>query len=212
MNVRRVLIFIGFFVLVLSPIVFFVIQRLQKSTNNGVTWKLDQKKQSLDRYSVSSDVPDFQIQLLDTRYLDYVSDNIGIFKEHAILDPEYLQQGSTVRHTVTRIKFVIVPHISPFLVAIPGQKDFVSTADYVVTGDTLIVRVWLNIRELRVIGEKRYDMEDAFLRATLQILNYAHGITQDPRSNAIVYRNIQEGIKNYLYNGVLPWPIRIQTP
>ena len=40
------------------------------------------------RYTVKSDVPGSTIQLADTKYLDYLTANIGISDNQAIVDPK----------------------------------------------------------------------------------------------------------------------------
>lgn len=208
---RRIAIFIVLGILLLLPMVLVVVQRRNSSTNSVATWPLTKKTQSPERYTVTSDDPRYTITLLDTRYLDYVADNVGIFTPQGVVDPESYQGGSRALHTISRVKFAIVPAIAKLLVAVPGQKELASMGDYTVQGDTLVIRVSFNPAETVALGSGQHALEDMFLRAALQTVHYAHGLSTDPRVNAETFGNIQSGIKEYLYNGVLPWPIRIET-
>ncbi len=206
---RRFVILLGSGILVTIPVVFFVISQRQKLANQTPVWPLMQTTPVPERYSVESDVPGYTIKLTDTKFLDYVADNIGIFKPNAVVDPESYQGGSTARHTVSHIKFVIIPRVSKTLVAVPGRKDMAAYGDYTVEGDTLVLRVQFSPTETAAIGAGQHTPEATCLLVALQTMQYAHGVSSDPRATLDVLLNVQQGITTYLYNNVLPWPIQI---
>ena len=107
---RRLVMILGLGILVIIPLVFFVISQRQKLANQASIWPLVQTTPVPERYSAESDVSGYTMKLIDTRFLDYVSDNIGIFKPDAVVDPESYQGGSATRHTTTHVLIII--HLS----------------------------------------------------------------------------------------------------
>ena len=81
--------------------------------------------------------------------------------------------------------------------------------DYSVEGDTLVLRVQFSPPETAMIEAGQHTQEATFLLAALQTMQYAHGVSSDPRATLDVLLNVQQGITTYLYNNVLPWPIQI---
>jgi len=207
---RRIVFIIGIIVLLLIPVIVFVMQRRTNSGTPPTTWPLIQASPTPQRYSVESQLAGYTLTLMDTRYLDSVAENIGIFKPEAVLDPEVYHGGQTFHHTISHIRLVLVPAVQQFLVAVPGRKVLASTADYIVEGDTLVLRVTINPSEQVNVAAGQHTLEDAFLRAAMQAMYYAHGLSDDPTVNANAFANIQNGIKDYLYIGVLAWPIQIE--
>ena len=180
---RRILLNIGIGILVLIPLVLFVIQRIQHPIWYFTSWLPPQKSTSVaPQYSVESQVPGYTIKLLDAQFLDYVANNIGIFQPNAVVDPEVYQGGMPVHHTVSHIMFTIVPAITKFLFAVPGQKDMAAFGDYSVSRDTLVLRVQYNAKEVAALQPFRYALEDKFLRASLTVMYYAHGGMSDPKA------------------------------
>jgi|GEM_PF-6389803 len=90
---RRFVMLLGVGVLIAIPVAIFVISQRQKLVNQAPAWPLIQTTPVPERYSVESDVPGYTMKLTDTKFLDYVSENIGIFKPDAVVDPESYQGG-----------------------------------------------------------------------------------------------------------------------
>ena len=90
---RRFMMLLGLVIFIAIPLTLFVISRRQKLANQTPIWPLVQTTPVPERYSVQSDMPGYTIKLTDTRFLDYVADNIGIFKPNAVVDPESYQGG-----------------------------------------------------------------------------------------------------------------------
>jgi len=207
---RRTIIVIGILILLLLPVILFMIRRGGTPGKSFTPWPLEQRPVSSDRYSVASEVPEYSMELTDVRYLEYVADNIGIFQSEAVVDPEVYRGGQLTRHTISHIRLLLIPAISQFLVAVPGKKELASVADYLVQGDTLVIRATVNPKEQVSVSAGQFSMEDAFLRATMQAMYYAHGLSDDPTVNANAFANILSSIKDYLYIGVVTWPISIE--
>jgi len=191
---RRFVFLIVLLLLVSIPLIFFIIDRRQTLLNRATLWPLVQKTVIQDRYSVESDVTGYTIKLIDTKFLDYIVDNVGVLKPNGVVDPETYQGGSMIRHTVSHIKFVIIPRTSKVLVAVPGQKDMAAYADYAVSGDALLLRVQFNPNETPSVAAGQHTLDAAFLLAALQTVEYAHGLSTDPRATLDVYLNVQQGI------------------
>lgn len=204
---RRIILSIGIIVLLALPIVMYVITRTDYV--RGINWPIIQKDSNSVRYSAASDVSDFTIKITDTRYLDSIAENIGIFKPNAIIDPKSYLGGSTKRHTVTHVRFTIVPLVANMVVGVSGKKDFAARGGYTLEGNTLVVVVSFTPQEVPAMVALQHGLDDMFLRAAFQTMWYAHGLSADPFQNADAFRNIQEGIKNDLFGGILPWPIQI---
>lgn len=207
---RRIVIIVGVIILVVLPLVFFVIQQRKKIGTYFTPWKMTEQPAVPDRYSVASEVPDYSITLIDTKYLDYVAENVGIFEPNAVVDPAVYQGGSEYRHTVTHVRLVIVHSVPKLLMGVPGQKEIAAMGDYRVSGDTLELLVSINSNETASLAAGSHSFEDVFLRAALQTMYYAHGLSDDPKDVGAVFRNVQQGIKEYLYNNVVPWPVEIE--
>ena len=107
---RRLVMILGLGILITIPLAIFVISQRQKIANQASIWPLARTTPVPERYSVESDVPGYTMKLTDTKFLDYVSGNIGIFKPDAVVDPESYQGGSATRHTTTHVLIII--HLS----------------------------------------------------------------------------------------------------
>ena len=84
---KRNIIIAGIIVLLIIPIVLLVFQRVQITSNNVHTWPLVSQTPVPDRYSATSQASGYTIKITDTKFLDYVANNVGIFKPDAVVDP-----------------------------------------------------------------------------------------------------------------------------
>jgi hypothetical protein len=204
---RRIAFIMGVLIILVIPIILYVI------THTGYhpvsIWPLIQKKDTGERYSVASDVSGYTIKLIDTKYLDSIAENTGIFKPQGVIDPQSYVGGSTARYTITHIRFVIVPIVANMVIRTEGKIDFSSTGGYTVEGDTLVIVVSINDKEASRLAGLQHGFDDVFIRAALQTMWYAHGLSADPFKNADAFMNIQKGVRDYLFGGILPWPIQI---
>jgi hypothetical protein len=75
------------------------------------------------QYSAKSEVSGYTMTLTDTRYLDYVTTTFGTFGPQAIVDPRVYHGFPDIklRYTVSRVRFVLVPKLDNFLMAIPER-------------------------------------------------------------------------------------------
>ncbi len=206
---KTVIIIAGVIIFLAIPLAFFVLQRRTLIGKQFIPWPVKQTSQTPERYSVASDVPGYAITLSDTRFLDHVAENVGIFNPDAVVDPELYQGGARFTHTVSRVALRLVPSVSTLMVGVPGKKELAAMGEYTIDGDTLVLRVSLNPNEVTALISETYRIEDVFLQASLQALSYARGLSEDPKTLGTAFKNIQSGIREYLYGGSMPWPIRI---
>lgn len=168
------------------------------------------------RYSAESSVPGYSLVLVDTTYLTQLTNKFNAFDDNAIVDPRTYRGFSDLklRHTVSSIRFLLVPDIKNPIYAAAAEKRGDSPrviwgkAEYAVEGDTLVVRVFLDIPQLNSGLIPKFALEDKYLQMASQAFLYSTGYT-DQRAHAQALVDI-EGMKDYLYKGVFPWPFRIE--
>jgi hypothetical protein len=173
------------------------------------------KKQNVsvvERYSAKSEVAEYSLELLDTAYFDYTLEKMGLFRENAIVDPRIYRgfPELDLRYTAKSVKFVLVPKIDQFLMAISGKDDFAGRGDYSIEDEVLVVKVSLNFNELSSrIFLGSLSAEDAFVQTAIQTAYYAQGLS-DGKTNVQAFGNIRDDMKTYLYSGIMSWPIAVK--
>lgn len=175
----------------------------------------EQRTVTSTHFDTSSSVSGYTVRLVDTKYLDYAATKLGIFSQNGIVDPRIYRGFPDIknRYTVSKIQYSLVPMVDPAVVMISGPKSFVGRGNFRVQGDTLIVEVSLDLENLiNSLVPTQYPLEEAFVRTAMETLYYAHGLVSmsDTRTLVIGLDKIKEDIKNYLYSGIFPWPIRIE--
>lgn len=208
---KRLILIVLVVIFLTIPVIYFVLQTKDRQQNAFIPWKMPKSPADKIRYSVMSEVPDYSITLNDVKFFDYVAENVGIFESDAVVDPAIYRGGDEYRHTVTHVRFMIVHSVPKLLVGVPGQNEIAAMGDYRIMGDTLELLVSINPNETASLAAGSQSLEDVFLRAALQTMYYAHGLSDDPKDVGTVFRNVQQGIKEYLYNNVVPWPIDITS-
>lgn len=194
-------------VLLLLPLALFIF----RTTSISTFIRLPVKPQVSEKYIMKSDVSDYNLVLADTSFLDYMVLNMGIFNPQQIVPPDIYNGNpeKKERFTVTSIKFMLVPTIQKFLVGISGETDFAGRGDYSIDGNTLIVRVSLNMNEKGNKLAGQYTYEDTFIRTAMETLYNARGFTKGlAESEGFV--KIKTDIDELLHKGLMPWPIRIE--
>ena len=207
---RRALIVIGVIILLVLPLALWIFKNPALYTL--LPSILQPHSQSVSaRFSVANRMPGYSLKLVDTAYLEYVAAYMGIFSDKAIVDPQSYRKpaGTLKRYTVSRVQFVLMPTIDQFLLALSGKKEFAGRGDYVVEGDTLVIKVSVSYDEQQGFFTKKFSTEDAFLRTAFQTLYYAHGLSDDGVVNAQAFAKIKTDMTDNLYGGVFPWPVRI---
>lgn len=165
------------------------------------------------KYSAETRTPEASIALVDTAFLDYITETLHMYDVDAIADPErYMdKRTSVVRHTVSRLTFELVPTLERYIVALGGSADFAGRGMYAVEGDILVVRVSLNEAELvKSHGPVKYNLEDMYLDTALETLLYATakpGTSIRPTELA----KVQKAIKDNVISGIFPRPVKIET-
>jgi hypothetical protein len=211
---QKTLIVIAVIILFLLPLALLFIRNPRVSLflaplrQSGIN-----KAITAQKYSVMSEVQGYTIKLIDTKYLDYLAESMGIFDKQAIVDPRiYLGfKDIKTRYTVSRIRFVLVPKIDSLMVALSGKKTFLGIGEYRVEGDTLVLPVSLDFAQLTTGPlAAKLAPENTYIRAVGMVLYYAHGIT-DNETNAEAFSKMTRDIEEYLYKGIFPWPIRIEA-
>lgn len=168
------------------------------------------------RFTSASTLPGYTITITDPSFLEYIAERIGIFGKNGVVSPlRYSGKPSdTSTYTVSSVKFLLVSDLSAFVVGIPGTGGAMAGyGDYFVDGDTLVVRVALHPEVPVTYTSGKYQLEDVYLRVALRVMQYARGISPNPDSfgkSAQVFKNIEQSIEDYLYPGIIPWPIRIE--
>lgn len=165
------------------------------------------------KYSAATKTPEATIALVDTAFLDYITETLHVYDVDAIADPErYMdKKASVVRHTVSRLTFELVPTLERYIVALGGSMDFAGRGMYAVEGDTLVIRVSLNEEELvKSHGPVKYNMEDMYLDTALQTLLYA---TAKPGTSIspVELARVQKAIKDNISSGIFPRPVSIEA-
>lgn len=169
-----------------------------------------QKEVKSPRYSAESQVSGYTLKLVDTSYLDYVAENLGIFGSQAIVDPRVYQgfPDLTLRHTVSHVRFLLVPIVTHPLFSVWGKDNLATRGDYRVEKDTLVVNVFVDPAQITGLLGK-FFLEDAYLRTALSTMYYAHGLVNN-RPNLRETLKIKSDIQDILHAGIMPWPIRIE--
>jgi hypothetical protein len=209
---RKTLIVIAIIIIFLLPLVLLFISNpkvslflaplRQSGSNKAIT---------VQKYSAVSEVTGYTIKLVDTKYLDYLTESMGIFDKQAIVDPRiYLGfKDIKTRYTVSRIRFVLAPKVDSLMVALSGKKTFLGIGEYRIEGDTLVLPVSLDFVQLTTGPlAAKLALEDTYLRAVGMVLYYAHGIT-DNETNVKAFTKLKSDIQEYLYAGIFPWSIQI---
>ncbi|MCL4530512.1 MAG: hypothetical protein M1282_13995 [Chloroflexi bacterium] len=214
----RKVIFIGLaIVLVLTPIVLLLFRMPTVATMMPQLLHIPVKSQVSSKYSAQSMLPGYQLILINSSYLDYVTSNAGVFGQNAIVDPSVYHKNSLPpnRYTVSSIRFVLqsaqpdtpISIITGDGVTMPG--GIVSEAGYIVENNTLVVQVWLNVKSLTSgIWIQKVTMEDAFIRAALNALYYARGLTTIGAEHDTLVKANQD-VQQNLDSGLFPWPFQI---
>ncbi|MBI5839589.1 MAG: hypothetical protein HZB19_05750 [Chloroflexi bacterium] len=188
-------------VLFRQPLASFYVNVLRQQSNKAV---------SSSTYTAQSNVPGYKLTLADTRYLDYMSGKFEIFKEKGVIASQaYMDsENKALRHTVSRIKFLLVPIVDTPLISFSGEKTFVAMGDYTVDGDTLVVRVYLDTTELSK-GPSKYNLETYYMKTALIMLAHAQGLPGRSLKSSATH-DIGKDIKDNLISGLFIWPIRIE--
>lgn len=212
---RRVIIFFVAVIIVVIPLVFVTYRNWGAIQEAVFKTKFLMRRSSTpsQKYSAATRTPEATIALVDTAFLDYITETLHVYDVDAIADPErYMdKKTSVVRHTVSRLTFELVPTLERYIVALGGSADFAGRGMYTVEGDTLVVRVSLNEAELiKSHGPVKYNMEDMYLDTALETLLYATakpGISITPTELA----KVQKAIKDNVTSGIFVRPVNIET-
>lgn len=192
-------------VLIKQPSVAFYINRLFQRTNSVVTSQ---------KYSVQSDIVGYRLQLVDIKYIDYLISKYSLFDGKGVIDPRFFSTPTNAtefdkRYKVSRVKFLLVPALDVPLVSFAGEQTFVSSSDYLVDNDTLVIRVYLDMNELSKSPLSKYLLESEYLKNASIMLAYSSG-TIDSGLKSTITMNVKKDIKDNLSSGLFSWPLRIE--
>jgi hypothetical protein len=85
----------------------------------------------------------------------------------------------------------------------------VSEGGYKVEGKTLVIQVWLNVKSLTSgVWMTKVTMEDALVRAALNVFYYAKGPTTIGAEHDTLVKANQD-VQQNLDGGLFPWPFQI---
>lgn len=164
------------------------------------------------QYSIETKTPGYNVAIVNTAFLEYITATMHLYDVNAIADPEmyFGNLATTKRHTVSHVRIELVPTLERYMVGLGGSDDFATRGIYAVEEETLVVRVSLEEQELvKTNIPARFALEDMFLDATLQTLVYA---TAQPGEsiNFTVLSDLQKSIEENIKSGLFPRPIRIE--
>lgn len=98
-------------ILLALPLIFLAVSRPAIRSLLPFNTPKERAPQKGDRFTVVNNDPDFTISLVDTSYLDYISAKLKLFDDKAVIEPAYYagNRTATGRHTVTNVRFELVP-------------------------------------------------------------------------------------------------------
>lgn len=165
------------------------------------------------RYSAQSTISGYTVRLTDVVYLDFVTASLNVFLPNAVVSPSFYfdRRYDGKRMSVTHIRFELVESVTRPISTVLGMENTrtVATGDYVIEGDTLVVRNAVRFDALEKAAlVKKFAWEDAFLRASVSTLYYALGKT-NPQEDVEMLGKLKQDIDENVYTGLFPWPFRI---
>ncbi len=210
---KRVLAIVGIVLIILLPLVFVVYLNWSTIQKTFIKAKFLSRTSVSSQYAVETKTPEYGIAMTDTAFLEYIAATTHVYDDDAIADPKmyFGQPSSTIRHTVSHLKFELVPTLTQYVVGLGGANDFAGRGTYAVEGDVLVIRVSLNKEELvKGSGNVKFNMEDMFLDTALQTLVFATAKSGAPLS-PFELNKIQQALKENIPTGIFPRPVKIET-
>ncbi len=211
----KVLLIASLIVAVLLPLAMSALSNPMIATFLPLPSGLKPATKISSRYSVQNDLSGYTLTLSDTQFLDYLTAKYKIFGQKAIADRRIYKGFNDIklRYTVSKVQFVLTGDLENpiYAVMVPNVKplSFLAKSEYDVTGDTLIVRVSLNMDKITGgVLVPKFALENQFLQMVSFALYYAEGNSYLD-VNAQTMGNITMDIQSYLYSGIFPWPFRI---
>lgn len=170
------------------------------------------------KYKVESIVPDYDLRLADTAYLEWLAAKLQLFDAQGVIEPKYyLDRSGPDRKTVKSITFRLVEHINfPLTSLVPEMRPFepvrrTGSAEYTIEGDTLVVSVYVNIADLAKEKNFNADSPDqVFVQLVSQIL-YTASFKEKDNIGFTRDTDIVRDIRGYLRGNIFPWPFIIRA-
>jgi hypothetical protein len=211
----RIVAYVALLAAIIFPLTLYIVRSPKVMTLLPVLMRTQSSR--ISRYSVRSDVKGYTLSLVSPDYLDYTTASLNIFTPNAVADPQMYhgQKGAVKRTQISHIKFVLVEEVDDPITAIvegDGQKIemvVVSTGDYDIQDDTLVVRVAVQFSKFSLLMlTSKFGWEEAFLRCAINTMYYALG-TADPVADQEKLVHIKKDMEKNVYSGLFVWPFRI---
>lgn len=169
------------------------------------------------KYTVESIVPGYDLRLVNTAYLEWLTEKLRIFDAQGVIAPTYhIDKSNLDRRTITSIRFRLVEHVNfPLTSIMPELRPFepvrrTGSAEYEIDGDTLTISVYLNIAELA--KDKNFSKDELgqkFVQLVSLIMYNASFKEKDSVGSARDI-NIVRDIREYLRGNIFPWPFVVE--
>lgn len=209
---KRFVTVIGVGIAILFPLFFILYYNRELIQQSIIKARFLSRPSNSQQFSVETKTPEYGIVMADTAFLEYIAATARLYDNDAIVDPSmyFGKPESTVRHTVSQLKFELVPTLTQYMVGLGGETDFAGRGTYAVEDQTLVVRVSLNKEELvKGSGNVKFNMEDMFLDTALQTLVFATAQSGAPLS-PFELTKMQKALKENIPSGIFPRPIKIE--
>lgn len=204
----KVLIILGICVAILLPLTLYVVRT--PIVLDTVHFPTSRTHQVSNHFSAESQVPGMTMTLNDTAFLEYTAQNLGMFEQDAVVDPRFVynQTNAATKYTVSRVKFLLVPRVSRLFYSVWGKDNLASMGDYSVDGNTLIISVSLDPKQITGGPAGKFYLENDYLLTALSTICYAREDINH-QLNRQALSKITSDIQTYLLTGLMPWPIKI---
>lgn len=169
------------------------------------------------KYKVESIVPDYDLRLVDTAYLEWLTTKLQLFNDQGVIDPIYhIDKSSLNRRTITSITLRLVEHVNfPLTSLMPEMRPFepvrrTGSAEYAIEGDTLIISVYLNVAD--IAKDKNFGKDELgqkFIQLVSMIMYNASFKEKDSVGSARDI-DIVRDIRDYLQGNIFPWPFVVE--
>lgn len=169
------------------------------------------------KYKVESIVPGYDLRLVDTAYLEWLTTKLQLFNDQGVIEPTYyIDRSNLDRRTIASITFRLVEHVNfPLTSLMPELRPFeparrTGSAEYVIEGDTLIISVYINIADLT--KDKNFGKDELgqkFIQLVSLIMYNASFKEKDSAGSARDIGTLSD-IRQYLRGNIFPWPFVVE--
>ena len=208
---RKTALIISAIIVFLLPILILVLGNPIFSSRFPKLFNSTLNNKDSTRFSTKSEMPGYDLVIADPSYLDYLIDRMNIFGNQAIIDPRTHRgfPDLKLRYTISRIQFILVSIMDQPITVLMGRDSPTSMGGYSIDGNTLTLRIFLDIPQLTTgTFARNHALEDAFIRTVGFTLVRARSAL-DKQDDAKARNKIITDIDEYLYKNIFAWPVTI---